>query len=85
MDRSDTTPAHRAAAPQQAAGRPAEGRCSACLTWGQRVLAYATAAAVLLSGLNAFVQVWRVVFNHEEMPAKQRPAPGATRPAPARR
>ncbi len=31
------------------------------MTRGQRWLAYATATAVLLSGLNAVVQVWRAL------------------------
>ena len=37
-----------------------EHRIQPVLTRGQRWLAGATAGAVLLSGLNALVQVWRV-------------------------
>ncbi len=50
-----------------------------CLTRGQRWLAGATAVAVLLSGLNASVQVWKAVHDHRNPPVAQRPHPGMTR------
>jgi len=34
------------------------------LTRAQRLLAWATASAVLMSGLNAMVQVWRVAIEY---------------------
>jgi len=49
-----------------------------CLTRGQRWLAGATAVAVLLSGLNASVQVLKAVLDHRSQPAAQRPHPGIT-------
>ena len=48
------------------------------LTRGQRWLAGATATAVLLSGLNASVQVWKAVHDHRGPPVAQRPHPGVT-------
>jgi len=49
-----------------------------CLTRGQRWLAGATAAAVLLSGLNASVQVLKAVLDHRGQPVAQRPHPRMT-------
>ena len=50
-----------------------------CLTRGQRWLAGATAVAVLLSGLNASVQVLKAVLDHRGQPVAQRPHPCTNR------
>ncbi len=47
-----------------------------CLEHGQRWLARATAVAVLLSGLNASVQVWKAGVEHHGQQWEQRPQPG---------
>ena len=44
-----------------------------CLEHGQRWLAWATAIAVLLSGLNASVQVWKAGVEHRGQQWEQRP------------
>ncbi len=82
MDLSHTPPvralATPAADPQMAMavdGQP----CPSCLTRGQRWLACATAIAVLLSGLNASVQVLKAFFDHRDPPVAQRPHPGPIR------
>ncbi len=49
-----------------------------CLTRGQRWLARATAVAVLLSGLNASVQVLKAVLDHRGQPVAQRSHPRFT-------
>jgi len=81
MDRSHATTvidrAVPAANPQpatDAGGQPRQSR----LTRGQRWLAGATAVAVLLSGLNASVQVLKAVLDHRGQPVAQRPHPGIT-------
>ena len=56
-------------------GRP----LSSCLTRGQRWLACATAVAVLLSGLNASVQVWKALLGSHDQPAVQSPSPASPR------
>ncbi len=48
------------------------------LTRRQRWLAGAMAVAVLLSGLNASVQVWKAVHDRRGPPVAQRPHPGMT-------
>ena len=81
MDRSHATvvadPAVPSANAQPAMDVNAQPRRS-CLTRGQRWLAGATAAAVLLSGLNASVQVLKAVLDHRGQPVAQRPHPGMT-------
>lgn len=73
MDHSHTTAspdrAWAAPEPQPAAERDDLRRVS-CLTRGQRWLAGATAIAVLLSGLNASLQVWKVLAEHHGPPAR---------------
>jgi len=49
-----------------------------CLTRGQRWLAGATAVAILLSGLNASVQVLKAVLDHRGQPVALRPHPRMT-------
>ncbi len=81
MDRSHATTvidrAVPAANPQPATDAGGQPRLS-CLTRGQRWLAGATAVAVLLSGLNASVQVLKAVLDHRGQPLAQRPHPGIT-------
>ena len=76
MDRSHATvvadPAVPSANAQPAMDVNAQPRRS-CLTRGQRWLAGATAAAVLLSGLNASVQVVKAALDHRGPPVAQRP------------
>ena len=67
-----------AANPQPATDAGGQPRQS-CLTRGQRWLAGATAVAVLLSGLNASVQVLKAVLDHWGQPETQRPRPGTHR------
>ncbi len=57
-----------------AGGQPPQS----CLTRGQRWLAGATAVAVLLSGLNASVQVLKAALDHRGQPMAQRPHPRMT-------
>ncbi len=64
--------------PQMAVAADGQPRPS-CLTRGQRWLACTTAIAVLLSGLNASVQVVKAFFDHRDPPVAQRPHPGPTR------
>lgn len=73
--RAHATPA---ADPQMAMAADGQPRPS-CLTHGQRWLACATAIAVLLSGLNASVQVLKAVSDRCNPPVAQRPHPGLTR------
>jgi hypothetical protein len=61
---TDTNTARTAPDACQATERPAPGAQRGShlgLTWGQRVLAVATAAAILVSGANALVQMARVL------------------------
>lgn len=85
MDRSHATvvadPAVPAAIAQPAMDVNAQPRQS-CLTRGQRWLTGATAAAVLLSGLNASVQVVKAALDHHGQPVAQRPHPGSARKLP---
>lgn len=65
MDRSNetVTPVRiRTTKEPQSTADPAEHRDHLGLTWRQRLLAAATATAILVSGLNALVQMWKVVF-----------------------
>jgi len=82
MEISDTTAdsdrAWTAAEPQSEPGL-AKRRRPSCLTRGQRWLAGATAAAVLLSGLNATVQIWKVVAEQHGPSAALRCGPGGAR------
>lgn len=66
-----------AANPQPVKDAGGEPRQS-CLTRGQRWLAGATAVAVLLSGLNASVQVLKAVLDHRGQPVAQRSHPRFT-------
>lgn len=79
MDRSHATTiidrAVPAASIQPATDAGGQPRPS-CLTRGQRWLAGATAVAVLLSGLNASVQVLKAVLDHRGQPVAQHPHPG---------
>ncbi len=64
MDRPDTTATPvrtRTAEEARPTAELTQQRCQPTLTWRQRLLAGATATAILLSGLNALVQVWKVV------------------------
>jgi len=76
MDRSHATVVTDSALPaanaQPAKEVNAQPRQS-CLTRSQRWLAGATAAAVLLSGLNASVQVVKAALDHRGQPVAQRP------------
>ena len=85
MDRSHATvvadPAVPAASIQSAMDVRAQPRQS-CVSRGQRWLAGATAAAVLLSGLNASVQVVKAALDHRGQPVSQRPHPGSPRKLP---
>lgn len=81
MDRSHTTtvidravPATTVQPTTDAGGQSPQS----CLTRGQRWLAGATAVAILLSGLNASVQVLKAVLDHRGQPVAQRPNPGMT-------
>ena len=81
MDRSHATtiidravPAASIQPTTDAGGQPRPS----CLTRGQRWLAGSTAVAVLLSGLNASVQVLKVVLDHRGQPVAQRPYPRIT-------
>ncbi len=62
-----TVPAHAmlAANPQSALGTDGQPRPS-CLTRSQRWLACAMAIAVLLSGLNASLQILKAVLDHRD-------------------
>ena len=82
MDRSHATtivdrptPAANLQPATDAGDRPRQS----CLTRGQRWLAGATALAVLLSGLNASVQVLKAVLDHQDQPGTQHPHPGTHR------
>ena len=81
MDRSRATTvidrAVPAANPQLATDDGGQSPQS-CLTRGQRWLAGATAVAILLSGLNASVQVLKAVLDHRGQPVAQRPHPRMT-------
>ncbi len=81
MDRSHATTVNNHAVPAatiqptaEAGGQPRQS----CLTRGQRWLAGATAVAVLLSGLNASVQVLKAVLDHRGQPVALRPHPRIT-------
>lgn len=52
------------AAPEVQSGSDRVGQRLSALTRAQRVLARATAAAILLSGLNALVQVGKVALEY---------------------
>ena len=82
MDRSHATaiadPVMPAANPQLAMGVNDQPRQS-CLMRGQRWLAGAMAVAVLLSGLNASVQVLKAVLDHRSQLVAQHPHPGSPR------
>ncbi len=65
MKNPDPTVTSEQAWPTEQAGPgPAatERHTRPALTWGQRWLVRATASAVLLSGLNALLQVWKVII-----------------------
>lgn len=67
MDKSDATADHaraQATESSQPCGRAADHRPRLSLTRRQRLLAGATAIAVLLSGLNALVQVGKVAVEY---------------------
>jgi len=82
MDRSHTTaiadPVAPAANPPPAMDADDQAR-QLCLTRRQGWLAWATAVAVLLSGLNASVQVVKIVLDHPGQSAAQRPHLADTR------
>jgi hypothetical protein len=69
---TDTNTARTASDPCNATERPAAGAQRGGhlgLTRGQRVLAVATAAAILVSGANALVQMARVLAQYWLVPA----------------
>jgi len=69
---TDTNTARTASNTCKATGRPAAGAQRGGhlgLTRGQRVLAVATAAAILVSGVNALVQMARVLAQYWLAPA----------------
>lgn len=76
MDRPDTTATPvrtRTANDARLTAELTQQRCQPGVTWRQRLLAGATATAILLSGLNAFVQVLKVVVESGIMgPARTR-------------
>lgn len=81
MDRSRATITIDRAVPAATIQPATDAGCpspQSCLTRGQRWLAGATAVAVLLSGLNASVQVLKAVLDHRSQPVAQRPHPGMT-------
>ncbi len=82
MDRSHTTaiadPVAPAANLKPATDADDQAR-QLCLTRRQGWLAWATAIAVLLSGLNASVQVVKIILDHPGQSAAQRPHPADTR------
>ncbi len=84
MDRFDVTATPDRDRPSTE-GRPAgymeDQRSQSCLVQNQRWLAWATAIAVLLSGLNASVQVWKVAAEHHGQQLERQPGPLGCSPA----
>ena len=76
-DPDATTTSGRVRVQARGTARPSPHQLAApCLEHGQRWLAWATAVAVLLSGLNASVQVWKVMAEPHGQPWQQQPHPG---------